>query len=117
VDDSLTVREVERQLLAGRGYRAVTAVDGMEGLALARTGEFDLILTDVDMPRMTGIELTRAVKADPALARTPVLIVSYKDRQEDRMAGLEAGADYYLPKAGFRDEAMLDAVRDLIGEP
>lgn len=117
VDDSLTVREVERQLLAGRGYRAVTAVDGMEGLALARTGEFDLILTDVDMPRMTGIELTRAVKADPALARTPVLIVSYKDRQEDRMAGLEAGADYYLPKAGFRDETLLDAVRDLIGEP
>jgi two-component system sensor histidine kinase and response regulator WspE len=117
VDDSLTVREVERQLLAGRGYRAVTAVDGMEGLALARTGEFDLILTDVDMPRMTGIELTRAVKADPALARTPVMIVSYKDRQEDRMAGLEAGADYYLPKAGFRDEALLDAVRDLIGEP
>jgi len=117
VDDSLTVREVERQLLAGRGYRAVTAVDGMEGLALARSGEFDLILTDVDMPRMTGIELTRAVKADPALARTPVLIVSYKDRQEDRMAGLDAGADYYLPKAGFRDEALLDAVRDLIGEP
>ncbi|MFP5223588.1 MAG: response regulator [Acidobacteriota bacterium] len=117
VDDSLTVREVERQLLAGRGYRAVTAVDGMEGLALARTGEFDLILTDVDMPRMTGIELTRAVKADPSLARTPVMIVSYKDRQEDRMAGLEAGADYYLPKAGFRDQALLDAVRDLIGEP
>ena len=117
VDDSLTVREVERQLLAGRGYRAVTAVDGMEGLALARSGEFDLILTDVDMPRMTGIELTRALKADPALTHTPVMIVSYKDRQEDRMAGLEAGADYYLPKAGFRDEALLDAVRDLIGEP
>lgn len=117
VDDSLTVREVERQLLAGRGYRAVTAVDGMEGLALARSGEFDLILTDVDMPRMTGIELTRVIKADPALARTPVLIVSYKDRQEDRLAGLEAGADYYLPKAGFRDEALLDAVHDLIGEP
>jgi len=117
VDDSLTVREVERQLLAGRGYQAVTAVDGMEGLALASIGEFDLIITDVDMPRMTGIELTRRVKADPALTRTPVMIVSYKDRQEDRMAGLEAGADYYLAKSGFRDDALLDAVLDLIGEP
>lgn len=117
VDDSLTVREVERQLLAGRGYQAVTAVDGMEGLALAGLGGFDLIITDVDMPRMTGIELTRRIKADPALVRTPVMIVSYKDRPEDRLAGLEAGADYYLAKSGFRDEALLDAVRDLIGEP
>lgn len=117
VDDSLTVREVERQLLAGRGYQAVTAVDGMEGLALASIGEFDLIITDVDMPRMTGIELTRRIKADPALTRTPVMIVSYKDRPEDRMAGLEAGADYYLAKSGFRDDALLDAVFDLIGGP
>nr|WP_279355904.1 hybrid sensor histidine kinase/response regulator [Fundidesulfovibrio agrisoli] len=117
VDDSLTVREVQRQLLEGRGYRATTAVDGMEGLALARMGSFDLIITDVDMPRMTGIELTRRIRADAALARTPVMIVSYKDRQEDRMAGLEAGADFYLAKSGFRDEALLQAVADLIGEP
>ncbi|GFK93101.1 Chemotaxis protein CheA [Fundidesulfovibrio magnetotacticus] len=117
VDDSLTVREVERQILAGRGYRAVTAVDGMEGLALARSGEFDLVVTDVDMPRMTGIELTRALKADPLLARTPVMIVSYKDRPEDRLAGLEAGADHYLPKSGFQGDALLDAVLALIGEP
>jgi two-component system sensor histidine kinase and response regulator WspE len=117
VDDSLTVREVERQLLAGRGYRTETAVDGMEGLALARSGGFDLIVTDVDMPRMTGIELTRAIKADPALAATPVMIVSYKDRPEDQLAGLSAGADHYLAKSGFRDQALLDAVADLIGVP
>ena len=117
VDDSLTVREVQRQLLEGRGYRAVTAVDGMEGLAMARMGSFDLIITDVDMPRMTGIELTRRIRADAALARAPVMIVSYKDRQEDRLAGLEAGADFYLAKSGFRDEALLQAVADLIGAP
>ncbi|WP_243358400.1 hybrid sensor histidine kinase/response regulator [Fundidesulfovibrio terrae] len=117
VDDSLTVREVERQLLAGRGYLTDTAVDGSEGLALARTGGYDLVVTDVDMPRMTGIELTRRIKADPDLSRTPVMIVSYKDRQEDRLAGLEAGADYYLAKSGFHDEALLAAVSDLIGEP
>jgi len=117
VDDSLTVREVQRQLLEGRGYRTATAVDGMEGLALARMGSFDLIITDVDMPRMTGVELTRRIRADAALSRTPVMIVSYKDRQEDRLAGLEAGADFYLPKSGFRGEALLQAVADLIGEP
>jgi len=117
VDDSLTVREVERQLLAGRGYEVQTAVDGMEGLALARMGGFDLIVTDVDMPRMTGIELTRRVKSDPALASTPVMIVSYKDRQEDRLAGLDAGADHYLAKSGFSDKSLLDAVLDLVGEP
>jgi two-component system sensor histidine kinase and response regulator WspE len=117
VDDSLTVREVERQLLANRGYHVVTAVDGMEGLATARSGEFDLIVTDVDMPRLTGLELTRAIKADPALRATPVMIVSYKDRDADRLAGLAAGADYYLAKSGFRDEALLTAAADLIGEP
>lgn len=117
VDDSLTVREVERQLLANRGYHVVTAVDGMEGLAIARSGEFDLIITDVDMPRLTGLELTRAVKADPTLSTIPVMIVSYKDRDADRLAGLTAGADYYLAKSGFRDDALLTAVADLIGEP
>lgn len=116
-DDSLTVREVERQLLSGRGYDVTCAVDGMEALALARSGEFDLIVTDVDMPRMTGIELTRAIKADPALAATPVMIVSYKDRPEDRLAGLNAGADHYLAKSGFSDKALIDAAIDLIGEP
>ena len=117
VDDSLTVREVQRHLLAGRGYAVVTAVDGMDGLSAARSGEFDLIITDVDMPRLTGIELTRQVKADPGLGQTPVMIVSYKERDEDRLAGLKAGADYYLAKSGFRDQALLTAVADLIGEP
>lgn len=117
VDDSLTVREVERQLLSNRGYEVITASDGMEGLSVARSGDFDLVLTDVDMPRMTGIELTRRLKADPVLAGMPVMIVSYKDREEDRLAGLSAGADHYLAKSGFRDETLLEAVTDLIGEP
>lgn len=116
VDDSLTVRELERKLLATRGYDVTIAVDGMDGWNAVRGERFDLVITDIDMPRMDGIELVTLIKRDPQLHALPVMIVSYKDREEDRRAGLDAGADYYLAKGSFHDEALLDAVRDLIGE-
>ena len=81
-----------------------------------RQSSFDLVISDVDMPRMTGIELVRHIKGDPRLGGTPVMIVSYKDREEDKLRGLEAGANYYLTKSSFQDEALLRAVTDLIGE-
>ena len=115
VDDSLTVRELERKLLLSRGYDVTVAVDGMEGWNIARTGDFDLVITDVDMPRMDGVELVKLLKADERLKSRPVMIVSYKDREEDRRRGLDAGADYYLTKGSFHDESLLDAVTDLIG--
>lgn len=116
VDDSLTVRELERKLLEKRGYDVTVAVDGMEGWNAVRSDAFDLVVTDVDMPRMDGIELVTLIKSDPMLKRVPVMIVSYKDRDEDRRRGLDAGADYYLAKSSFHDEALLDAVHDLIGD-
>lgn len=117
VDDSLTVRELERKLLTSRGYLADVAVDGMDGWNAVRTGAYDLVITDVDMPRMDGIELATLIKRDPQLKSLPVMIVSYKDREADRLRGLEAGADYYLTKGSFHDEKLLEAVQDLIGEP
>jgi len=117
VDDSLTVRELERKLLSGRGYATDVAVDGMDGWNAVRNGKYDLVVTDVDMPRMDGIELATLIKKDPELRSIPVMIVSYKDREEDKMRGLEAGADYYLTKGSFHDETLLQAVVDLIGEP
>ncbi|WP_369071171.1 hybrid sensor histidine kinase/response regulator [Burkholderia gladioli] len=116
VDDSLTVRELERKLLEKRGYAVTIAVDGMDGWNAIRGERFDLVVTDIDMPRMDGIELVTLIKGDPLLKAVPVMIVSYKDRDEDRRRGLEAGADYYLAKGSFHDEALLDAVHDLIGE-
>ncbi|PRF79225.1 hybrid sensor histidine kinase/response regulator [Burkholderia multivorans] len=116
VDDSLTVRELERKLLEKRGYDVTVAVDGMDGWNAVRGEAFDLVVTDVDMPRMDGIELVTLIKNDPLLQRVPVMIVSYKDRDEDRRRGLDAGADYYLAKSSFHDEALLDAVHDLIGD-
>ncbi len=116
VDDSITVREVERQLLESRGYDVDVAVDGMDGWNTVRTRKYDLVVSDIDMPRMNGIEFVSLIKADPNLRSTPVMIVSYKDRQEDRDRGLEAGADYYLTKGSFHDESLVEAVRDLIGD-
>ena len=116
VDDSLTVRELERKLLLNRGFDVAVAVDGMDGWNMLRSEAFDLVVTDVDMPRMDGIELVSRIKADPKLQGLPVMVVSYKDREEDRRRGLDAGADYYLAKGSFHDDALLDAVEDLIGK-
>ena len=116
VDDSLTVRELERKLIDSKGYQVEVAVDGMDGWNAVRTGHYDLVVTDVDMPRLDGIELVTLIKKDPRLSSVPVMIVSYKDREEDRRRGLEAGADYYLTKGSFHDATLLRAVTDLIGE-
>ncbi|RFP07965.1 MULTISPECIES: hybrid sensor histidine kinase/response regulator [unclassified Duganella] len=116
VDDSLTVREMERKLLLGRGYLVDIAIDGIDGWNVVRSGDYDLVITDVDMPRMDGIELVTLIKKDIHLHKLPVMIVSYKDRPEDRARGLSAGADYYLTKGSFHDETLLDAVNDLIGD-
>jgi two-component system sensor histidine kinase and response regulator WspE len=116
VDDSLTVREMERKLLLGRGFQVDIAIDGIDGWNVVRSGDYDLVITDVDMPRMDGIELVTLIKKDIHLHKLPVMIVSYKDRPEDRARGLSAGADYYLTKGSFHDETLLDAVSDLIGD-
>lgn len=116
VDDSLTVRELERKLLDGAGFATDVAVDGMDGWNAVRSGNYDLVITDVDMPRMDGIELTTLIKKDEQLKSLPVMIVSYKDREEDRLRGLNAGADYYLTKGSFHDETLIQAAVDLIGE-
>ncbi|BCB18986.1 hybrid sensor histidine kinase/response regulator [Bosea sp. ANAM02] len=117
VDDSLTVRELERKLLDHHGFEVEVAVDGMDGWNAVRSDAFDLVVTDVDMPRMDGIEFVTLIKRDPGLRNLPVMIVSYKDREEDRRRGLDAGADYYLTKGSFHDETLIHAVVDLIGEP
>jgi len=115
VDDSLTVRELQRKLLINRGYDVAVAVDGMDGWNALRSESFDLLITDIDMPRMDGIELVTLLRRDNRLQSLPVMVVSYKDREEDRRRGLDAGADYYLAKASFHDDALLDAVVELIG--
>lgn len=116
VDDSLTVREIEKKLLESRDYIVDIAIDGVDGWNTVRNGNYDLVISDIDMPRMNGIEFITMIKNDAALRSIPVMMVSYKDRPEDKQKGLEAGADYYLTKGSFHDDTLLDAVVDLIGE-
>jgi two-component system sensor histidine kinase and response regulator WspE len=116
VDDSITVRELERKLLQNHGYVVDIAVDGMEGWNAVRSYPYDLIISDIDMPRMNGIELIKAIKQHSRFHTIPVIVVSYRDREDDRIQGLEAGADYYLTKNSFHDDTLIRAVTDLIGE-
>jgi two-component system sensor histidine kinase and response regulator WspE len=91
------------------------AVDGVDGWHSIRGGGYDLVVSDIDMPRMTGLELVQTMRADAEFGSLPVVIVSYKDRPEDRRLGMEVGANYYLTKSSFHDGSFLDAVTDLIG--
>ena len=116
VDDSITVREVERQLLARHGYAVDVAVDGQDGWNALQTTTYDLLVTDVDMPRMNGFELIRMVRRDARMASLPIIIVSYKDRKEDRIQGMEVGANAYLTKHSFHDDSLVTMVADLIGQ-
>jgi two-component system, chemotaxis family, sensor histidine kinase and response regulator WspE len=115
VDDSITVREMTRKLLQNHGYDVDIAVNGMDAWTAIRGNPYDLVVSDVDMPRMNGIELVKQIKTHPTLRTLPVIIVSYRDREEDRIQGMEAGANYYLTKSSYHDDTLLNAVVDLIG--
>jgi len=115
VDDSHTVREMEGGLLGAGGYQVTTAQNGQEAWNLLRLNDYDLLVSDIDMPQMNGIELVTKVRANARLARMPVIILSYKGRDEDRRRGLDAGADFYLTKGDFQNENFRQAVVDLIG--
>jgi two-component system chemotaxis sensor kinase CheA len=115
VDDALTVRELQRSILERAGYRVRLASDGAEALAALITEPADLVLTDVEMPRMDGFGLTEAIRSHPALANIAVLILSSRASDEDRLRGLEAGADGYIVKSAFEERGLLTAVERLLG--
>lgn len=115
VDDSITVREMQCKLLQNQGYDVDVAVNGTDGWSAIRSNHYDLVISDIDMPSMNGIELTKQIRSNPNTHATPVIIVSYRDHEEDRIQGLEAGADYYITKSSFQDYTLVNAVADLIG--
>jgi two-component system sensor histidine kinase and response regulator WspE len=117
VDDSPTVKETQRDALARAGYDVATASDGLEAWHMLRGGAFDLLVSDVDMPRLDGIGLVRSVRQEQRLRTLPVVMVSYRGSAEDRETALAAGADVYLLKANFDEQQLYDAVIRLIGGP
>jgi two-component system chemotaxis sensor kinase CheA len=113
-EDSITARALLKNILETADYTVTTAVDGAEAFALAHDGEFDLVVSDVDMPRMSGFELTARIRADERLSRLPVVLVTALESREDRERGIDAGADAYIVKSGFDQSDLLDVVRRLI---
>ena len=116
VDDSITTRTLEASVLTASGYAVTTAVDGMEAWRAIQDGAFDLVVSDVQMPRMDGLELCKLIRSTPAVAATPVILVTSLDKQEEKMQGLEAGADAYITKSSFDQETLLGTIRQLIGQ-
>jgi two-component system, chemotaxis family, sensor histidine kinase and response regulator WspE len=114
VEDSQTVREVVRHFLESAGYRVTTAVNGMDGLNKLKAGAVDIVISDIDMPRMNGIEMVRQIRSDPRYRDLPIIVVSYKDREEDRKKALEAGINLYVTKSEFDSMEMLERIRDLV---
>jgi two-component system sensor histidine kinase and response regulator WspE len=117
VDDSVTVREVERKILSDHGFQVETAIDGVDAWDKIQKFHYDLIVTDIDMPNMDGIELVAHVKDSQHFKNIPIIVVSYKDNKQDKNKGLDAGADYYLTKSNFHNQTLIDATEDLIGSP
>jgi two-component system chemotaxis sensor kinase CheA len=115
VEDSITTRTLEQSILEAAGYAVTTAVDGAEGLRWLQEHGCDLIVADVEMPRMDGLALCRAVRASPRLKQLPFVLVTARESAEDRSRGLEAGADAYLGKSSFDQQDLLETVRQLIG--
>jgi two-component system chemotaxis sensor kinase CheA len=116
VDDALTVRELQRSILQRAGFDVDVASDGVEALSLLADHTVDLVLTDIDMPRMDGFELTESIRALTALANLPVVILSSRASDDDKRRGMEVGADAYIVKSAFDEHALLSVVQRLLGE-
>lgn len=114
VEDSITSRSLLKGILEMAGYKVATAVDGMDGLNQLRNGEFDLVVSDVEMPRMNGFELTARIRSDKKLAGLPVVLVTALEAHEDRERGFDLGANAYIVKHSFEQSNLLEAVRRLI---
>ena len=114
VDDSLTTRTLERSILESAGYGVLVAADGMEALAILRAEPIDLVVSDVDMPRLDGFGLTAEIRRDDELRQTPVVLVTSLDAPEQRERGVAAGADAYIIKSGFDQAQLLDTVGRLL---
>jgi two-component system chemotaxis sensor kinase CheA len=113
-EDSITSRMLLQNILEAAGYRVQTAVDGVDAFTRLKTGEFDAVVSDVEMPRMNGFDLTARVRADKALAATPVVLVTALESAGDRERGVDAGADAYIVKSSFDQSDLLQALERLL---
>jgi two-component system, chemotaxis family, sensor kinase CheA len=112
-EDSITSRMLLKNILESAGHEVKTAVDGVEALTELRTNDFDLVVSDIEMPRMNGFDLTALIRSDRKLADKPVILVTALASREDRERGIDVGANAYIVKSSFDQSNLLDAVRRL----
>src|SRR5205807_1625863 len=109
-----TTRTLERSILEAHGYKVKLALDGLEALASLRDSPPDLVVTDIQMPRLDGFGLLEEMKKDPRLAHIPVIVVTSLERREDQERGLALGADAYVVKRKFDHEELLETIRQIL---
>ncbi|OGW22267.1 MAG: hypothetical protein A2X55_09520 [Nitrospirae bacterium GWB2_47_37] len=115
VDDSLNTREIEKSILEAYGYMVTLAEDGMDGLDKAMEFKYDVVITDVEMPRLDGFSLTERLRQDEKYKDTPIIIVTSREKEEDKRRGIQVGADAYIVKGSFDQTSLLDTVQNLVG--
>ena len=113
-EDSITSRMLIKSILAGAGYLVTTAVDGLEAYTTLKTGEFDLVVSDIEMPGLNGFELTEKIRSDKKYAEIPVVLVTGLETREDREKGIDAGANAYIVKSSFDQSNLLEVVKRMI---
>lgn len=114
IDDSITARMLLKNIFESAGYRVKTAVDGIDGITTLKTESFDMVVSDVEMPRMNGFELTSKLRDDPKLNEIPIVLVTALAAPEDRERGIDVGADAYIVKSRFEQSDLLDVVKRLL---
>ena len=115
VDDSVNTREIEKSILESYGYKVDLASDGLEGFTKAKAFKYDLIVTDIEMPRLDGFSLTEKLREDKDYQSTPIIIVTSRDQDDDKRRGIQVGADAYIVKGSFDESNLLNTVQSLIG--
>jgi two-component system chemotaxis sensor kinase CheA len=114
VEDSITTRILLHNIFGAAGYQVVTAVDGLEAFTKLKSAEFDIVVSDVEMPKMNGFDLTARIRADKRLAELPVVLVTARESREDRERGIDVGANAYIVKSSFDQSNLLEVVRRLV---
>jgi two-component system chemotaxis sensor kinase CheA len=114
VDDSLNTREIERDVLEAHGYRVTLAEDGLDGWQKALAGDFDAVLTDVEMPGLDGFGLTERLRQEPRYQHRPILIITSREKEEDKRRGVRVGADAYIVKGDFEQRSLIETLDNLL---
>ena len=113
-EDSITARTLLKNILESAGYYVQTAVDGIDAITALKGLEFDIVVSDVEMPRMNGFDLTSRIRSDKKLSELPVVLVTALESREDKERGIDAGANAYIVKSSFDQSNLIEVIKRLI---